>query len=203
MRRHSCPAGGALAVAIAVAVVGCGHGSRRAEDRPPGPQPPALAAAGKAPSAAKTHQAHTSARVPLHQTDGARCLDGGMITVSQPYVMASWFAPRPGKYEKVRYQPVLDRWSSGAWRFYKAGTLWGAYANRDGLHTFGRDLGSFSWVALTPRDPSGTSFSGLTPGYFRAAVKFIWPAAKRSVTEWAGVHYYTSSGETALFCRFT
>jgi hypothetical protein len=203
MRRHSGAAGGALAASIAVTVVGCGHGSRRVLDRPAGPHPPALAAAGKSISAAKSHQARASRRVPLHQPDGALCLRGGMITVSQPYVMTSWYVPRPGKYEKVRYRPVLYTWSSGKWRLYKAGTLWGGAANKDGLFTFGSGLGSYHWVPLTAKDPSGKSFSGLGPGYYRASVQFIWPAAKRSVTEPAGSHYYWDSGDTAEYCTFT
>ena len=198
-------------MAVAATVVGCGqsvrsgHGARSVANRPPGPHPTALAAAGKRSAARKKSGARTvrtSAGVPLHQTDGAICLDGGMMTVSPPYVMTSWFVQQSGKYEKVRYQALLDVWTASGWRLYKAGTVWGGAANQDGLYEFGTGLGSYRWVPLTARDPSGKSFSGLTPGYYRAVVKFIWPVADRSVAEWAGAHYYWSLGVSAQYCTF-
>jgi hypothetical protein len=192
-----------LLVVVLLATVGCGGGKRRASDHLPGPHPPGLAAAGKGVPQSETRPVRSASRVPDHQPNGARCLAGGFVLVEYPYVMASWFRVGPGgSYEKVEYQPLLYVWSGGGWRLYLRGTIWGAYADSNGLVRVGNETANFYWVALTARNSTGKTFSGLGPGYYKAAVKFIWPAANRSVTEWAGDHYYWDTGATAQYCTF-
>ena len=194
----------ALLVVAVLVTAGCGGGKRRALDHPPGAHPPGLAAAGKGAPQKESRPIRSASRVPFHQPNGARCLSGGYVLVESPYVMEPWFPERliGGRLEKVEYQPLLYRWASGRWNPYLVGTLWGASADRNGLVRIGNESVNFCWVALTPRNRSGKSFSGLAPGYYRAAVKFIWPAANRAVTEWAGDHYYWDTGAVAQYYTF-